>query len=35
MMRDRPYLYPARLFEVVNPSEPADWTTEIGEDGER
>ena len=31
----RPYLYPARLFEVVNPSEPADWATECGEDGER
>lgn len=31
----RPYLYPARLFEVVNPREPADWATEFGEDGER
>ncbi len=31
----RPYLYPARLFKVVNPSEPADWATEFGEDGER
>ena len=31
----RPYLYPARLFEVVDPREPADWATEFGEDGER
>ena len=31
----RPYLYPARLFEIVNPREPADWATEFGEDGER
>lgn len=31
----RPYLYPARLFEVVDPREPTDWTTEFGEDGER
>lgn len=31
----RPYLYPARLFEVVDPREPSDWVTEFGEDGER
>src|SRR5215475_2196309 len=31
----RPYLYPARLFDVVDPSEPDDWITEFGEDGER
>ncbi|MCE2485094.1 MAG: hypothetical protein J4F42_06240 [Desulfurellaceae bacterium] len=31
----RPYLYPARLFEVLDPREPADWATEFGEDGER
>lgn len=31
----RPYLYPARLFEVVDPREPDDWVTEYGEDGER
>lgn len=31
----RPYLYPARLFEVIDPREPEDWVTEIGEDGER
>jgi hypothetical protein len=31
----RPYLYPARLFEVVDAREPNDWLTEFGEDGER
>jgi hypothetical protein len=31
----RPYLYPARLFKVVDPRVPADWVTEFGEDGER
>ena len=31
----RPYLYPHEIFEVVDPNEPADWITEIGEDGER
>ena len=31
----RPYLYPARLFEVVDPREPDDWVTEFGEDDER
>lgn len=31
----RPYLYPPRLFEVVDPREPADWVKEFGEDGER
>ncbi|MBI4584993.1 MAG: hypothetical protein HY717_13355 [Planctomycetes bacterium] len=31
----RPYLYPSRLFEVVDPQEPENWTTEFGEDGER
>ena len=31
----RPYLYPARLFEVVDSKEPGDWVTEFGEDGER
>ena len=24
-----PYLYPAHLFEGVNPHEPDDWTTRI------
>lgn len=31
----RPYLYPARLFEIVDPHEPDDWVTEFGEAGER
>ncbi|MBI3795387.1 MAG: hypothetical protein HY268_00245 [Deltaproteobacteria bacterium] len=30
-----PYLYPARLFEIVDQREPDDWVTEFGEDGER
>jgi hypothetical protein len=31
----RPYLYPSRLFEIINHREPADWVTEYGDDGER
>jgi len=31
----KPYLYPARLFEVIDPREPSIWVTEYGEDGER
>jgi hypothetical protein len=31
----RPYLYPPKLFRVLDPHEPADWVTEFGEDGER
>jgi hypothetical protein len=31
----RPYLYPPELFEVVDPHEPTDWDSEVGEDGER
>lgn len=30
-----PYLYPSRLFDVIDPSEPEDWVTEFGDDGER
>jgi hypothetical protein len=33
--RGRPYLYPRRLFEVVDPREPEDWVIERGDDGER
>jgi hypothetical protein len=33
--RGRPYLYPSQLFDVVDPHEPEDWITEVGEDGER
>ena len=31
----RPYLYPSRLFSVVDSQEPSDWVTEYGEEGER
>ena len=31
----RPFLYPPELFEVVDASEPVDWVTEHGDDGER
>lgn len=31
----KPYLYPAEIFEIVDPCEPNDWVTEFGEDGER
>ena len=31
----KPYLYPADLFEVIDPLEPSNWITEYGEDGER
>jgi hypothetical protein len=31
----RPYLYPSRLFRVMDRREPADWVTELGSDGER
>jgi hypothetical protein len=30
-----PFLYPSKLFSVLDNHEPADWVTEIGEDGER
>lgn len=31
----RPYLYPARLFKLVDPRKPRDWVTDFGEDRER
>jgi hypothetical protein len=31
----QPYLYPDELFEIVDPSEPANWVIEQGDDGER
>jgi hypothetical protein len=31
----RPYLYPAVIFELVDSSEPSDWVTEFGAEGER
>jgi len=30
----RPYLYPARLFKIIDSSKPHDWVMERGEDGE-
>lgn len=30
----RPYLYPARLFQIVDSSKPHDWVTEKGDAGE-
>lgn len=31
----KPYLYAADLFDIVDPLEPEDWISEIGDDGER
>jgi len=31
----RPYLYSPKIFQVIDPHEPADWVIESGEDGER
>ena len=31
----RPFLYPSRLFRMVDAHEPADWVTQFGTDGER
>ncbi len=31
----RPYLYPSRLFKVLDAREPEDWVHEIGEEQER
>jgi hypothetical protein len=33
--RGHPYLYPSRLFDVIDPREPEDWVIEFGEEGER
>jgi hypothetical protein len=30
----RPYLYPSRLFKIIDSSKPHDWVTERGEEGE-
>ena len=32
--RGRPYLYPARLFKIIDSKKPGDWVTERGEEGE-
>lgn len=31
----RPHLYPPALFTVLDPTEPADWESNLGDDGER
>ena len=31
----RPFLYPPDLFSLIDPNEPVDWITELGDDGER
>lgn len=31
----QPYLYPANLFKIIDATEPSDWITEYGDDGER
>ncbi len=31
----RPFLYPPHLFSLIDPKEPVDWITELGDDGER
>lgn len=31
----RPYLYPPGIFEMVDPGEPGDWVSVLGESGER
>jgi hypothetical protein len=31
----RPFLYPSRLFKVVDRHKPDDWVVERGDEGER
>ena len=31
----KPYLYPPELFSIINSTEPEDWITDFGDDGER
>jgi hypothetical protein len=31
----RPFLYPARIFTIVERREPEEWISEVGEEGER
>lgn len=31
----RPFLYPRRLFKVIDSHEPEDWVSERGDEGER
>lgn len=30
-----PCLYPPELFEIIDAREPADWVSEVGDEGER
>ena len=31
----RPFLYPARIFRIVDRREPDNWISELGDEGER
>jgi hypothetical protein len=31
----RPFLYPARIFRIIDQREPDNWISEVGEEGER
>jgi hypothetical protein len=31
----KPYLYSPDIFQVIDDSEPTDWSTEFGQEGER
>jgi hypothetical protein len=31
----RPFLYPARLFRIIDRREPDNWVSAVGEEGER
>ena len=31
----RPFLYPARIFRIIDRREPDDWISEVGDEGER
>jgi len=33
--RGRPYLYPPKIFDLIDQRESRDWITEIGQDGEK
>jgi hypothetical protein len=33
--KGRPFLYPCRLFTVIDSREPEDWISECGDEGER
>jgi len=30
----KPYLYPAKLFDIIDSRYPTDWETKFGDDGE-